>query len=93
MVDIEKEQARPAAATSSPSNDNMRNMIRRKFQGRKAHLSVRLEDRRGLALSVCGSGPPGRVRWKLHPYSANFGAKRYRVAPVAVEVGWIDCDL
>ena len=35
----------------------------------------------------------GRVRWKLHPSSANFGAKRYRVEQVtAVEEGWVDLD-
>ena len=35
----------------------------------------------------------GPVRWTLHPSSANFGAKRYRVAQeAAVEEGWIDLD-
>ena len=64
-----------------------------KFRRRKAHLSVRLENSSGMAWSVCGSGTWPHVRWKLHPSSANFGAKRYRVEQVtAVEEGWVDFD-
>ena len=63
----------------------------RNFRRQNAHLSVRLENGRGMAWSVCRSGTwPGRVRWKLHPSSANFGAKRYRVAQ---EEAWIVYDL